>query len=94
MERSYLFGQSFPLAAYGMNQVAQPVPTNRGGTEMRIGLAAPIFEPVPPVRHGGMERTVAMLAAAGAQCHRVCEWRFADASATVYDRPSRTALCG
>jgi glycosyltransferase involved in cell wall biosynthesis len=29
---------------------------------MRIGLVAPIFEPVPPVRHGGTERTVAMLA--------------------------------
>jgi hypothetical protein len=28
---------------------------------MRIALAAPAFEPVPPARHGGTERTVALL---------------------------------
>ena len=28
---------------------------------MRIALVAPVFEPVPPVRHGGTERTVALL---------------------------------
>jgi glycosyltransferase involved in cell wall biosynthesis len=29
---------------------------------MRIALVAPIFEPVPPARHGGTERSVALLA--------------------------------
>jgi hypothetical protein len=29
---------------------------------MRIGLIAPVYERVPPVLHGGTERTLALLA--------------------------------
>jgi glycosyltransferase involved in cell wall biosynthesis len=62
---------------------------------MRIALVAPVFEPVPPVRHGGTERTVALLCEALARRgHEVVLFASGDSRApTSVVAPIARAVC-